>query len=160
MKILHILPIAIIFILSACSNSKPSEELLNKKAAISASFRFDRSGLKVITSSFNKKNKTMSALYGNELALKTAVSGITDHSAGENLTLVTWKQQEDDRWFGARIPGDLESVEVVKTANSTSGGTVVNYQKFEGHELAINPDTLHQQERIKYIFAQKPSVMP
>ncbi|MDN5289501.1 MAG: hypothetical protein JWR38_5775 [Mucilaginibacter sp.] len=162
MKALYISLTAITLIVSACNNRKPSDELLNKKAAIPASFHFDSAGLKVITSSINKKNRTMSTLYGNDLALKTAVSGSEDYPAGENLTLVTWKQQDDDSWFGARIPGDLESVEVIKTTNSTEGMgiTVINYQKFEGHELVINPDTLHQQERIKHIFAQKPSVMP
>jgi hypothetical protein len=156
MKLLYISLAVITLMLSACNNPKPSEELLNKKAAIPASFHFDRAGLKVITSSINKKNKTMSTLYGNELALKTAISGSTEYPAGENLTLISWKQQDDDRWFGARIPGDLESIEVVKT----SASNVVDYQKYEGQRLVINPDTTHRQERIKYIFAQKPSVMP
>lgn len=156
MKLLYISLAGIVLILSACDTPKPSEELLNKKAAIPASFHFDRAGLKVISSSINKKNKTMSTLYGNELALKTAIAGSTEYPAGENLTLVTWKQQDDDRWFGARIPGDLESIEVVKTSDPN----IVNYQKYEGRQLVINPDTAHQQERIKYIFAQKPSVMP
>ncbi|WP_183564865.1 cytochrome P460 family protein [Mucilaginibacter sp. SP1R1] len=161
MKMHYILLAAIVLMLSACTEHTPSEDLLNKKAAIPASFNFSKAGLKVITSSFNRKNKTMSTLYGNDLALKTAIACGTSYPAGENLTLVTWKQQEDDRWFGARIPGDLQSIEVVKTAHSnTDNGTTISYQKFEGRQLAINTDTLGQKARIKYIFAQKPSVMP
>jgi|SRR5271167_1418535 len=30
-----------------------------------------------------------------------------------NLSLVTWKQQEDRRWFGAKIPAASKSVELV-----------------------------------------------
>lgn len=157
MKLLYILFAVLILASFACNNRKPSEELLNKKAAIPASFRYDKN-LKVITSSFNRKNKTMSTLYGNDLALKTAIAGNVSYPAGENFTLVTWKQQEDDHWFGARIPGDLLSVEVIKTTGT--GRAAINYQKFEGHDLSIASDTLHQQERIKYILAQKPSVMP
>jgi hypothetical protein len=160
MKTSPILFAAFVLILSACNNRKPAQELLNKKAAIPASFNFSKAGLKVITSSINKKEQTMSTLYGNDLALKTAISGSTNYPPGENLTLVTWKQQDDDRWFGARIPGDLLSVEVVKTVTSNTGNAIVSYQKFSGHELTPASDIPNQQERIKYIFAQKPSVMP
>lgn len=160
MKTTHILFAASVLILSACNNRKPAEELLNKKAAIPASFNFSKAGLKVITSFINKKEKTMSTLYGNDLALKTAISGSTNFRPGENLTLVTWKQQDDDRWFGARIPGDLLSVEVIKTISSNTESIITNYQRFTGKELTIDTDTAHQQERISYIFSQKPSVMP
>ncbi|MEZ2336719.1 hypothetical protein AB6735_13845 [Mucilaginibacter sp. RCC_168] len=160
MKITHILFAVSVLILSACNNRKPVEELLNKKAAIPASFNFSKAGLKVISSSINKKEQTMSTLYGNDLALKTAVSGSTNYPAGENLTLVTWKQQNDDRWFGAKIPGDLLSVEVVKTINSNTKGIITNYQRFIGKELIADTDTTHQQERMSYMFSQKPSVMP
>jgi len=160
MKNSHILFAASILILSACNNRKPAEELLNKKAAIPTSFNFSKAGLKVITSSINKKEQTMSTLYGNDLALKTAISGSKSYLPGENLTLVTWKQQDDDRWFGAKIPGDLLSVEVIKTINSSTEGIVTNYQRFAGKELVADTDTAHQQERISYIFSQKPSVMP
>jgi len=160
MKITYILFTASVFTLAACNNRKPAEELLNKKAAIPTSFNFSKAGLKVITSSINKKEQTMSTLYGNELALKTAISGSTNYPPGENLTLVTWKQQDDDRWFGAKIPGDLLSVEVIKTINSGTGEITANYQRFKGKKLVADTDTAHQQERISYIFSRKPSVMP
>jgi hypothetical protein len=160
MKTSIILFAAAVLILSACNNRKPAEELLNKKAAIPASMNFSKAGLKVITSSINKKEQTMSTLYGNDLALKTAISGSTNYPPGENLTLVTWKQQDDDRWFGAKIPGDLLSVEVIKTIRSGTGSISTNYQRLTGKELITDTDTVHQQERIHYIFSQKPSVMP
>src|ERR1700752_4404227 len=81
MKTNYIILAVMALVISACTNRKPSEELLNKKAAIPASFNFSKAGLKVITSSINKKNKTMCTLYGNELALKNAISGAADHTA-------------------------------------------------------------------------------
>lgn len=160
----------IIIIVSACTNKKSSDELINSKASLPVSFDFDKMGLKVITSFINKKEATMSTLYGNELALKTAIEQQKNHHAGEVLALVTWKQQDDPIWFGARIPAALQSVELIKTREykSVNGSgeaknmqhPTVNYQKFEGKDLVLNPDTLHQYQRIKFIFGQQPSIMP
>lgn len=145
---------AFCFLLYACGDNSSNTELTNTKASLPASFKFSAAGLKVITTFINKKQSTMSTLYGNPLALKTAVAG-TNTVAGEVLALVTWKQQADVHWFGANIPGDLQSVEMIKTAPAA-----IDYKRYEGKSLTLNPDTLHQAERIKYIFDQKPSVMP
>ena len=78
----------------------------------------------------------MSTLYGNEVALKAAGTGTA--TAGEVFALVTWKQQADDHWFGAKIPADLVSVEYVKTAEA---GNAISYQKFAGKNLVLSGDT-------------------
>jgi hypothetical protein len=67
----------------------------------------------VITTMVDKQHKTMSTLYGNDAAYQYART----HKDSNNvqLRLVTWNQQEDDRWFGANIPAKIKSVEVVKT---------------------------------------------
>ncbi len=101
----------------------------------------------------------MSTLYGNPLALKSALSGSGEHQVGEVFALVTWKQQPDEHWFGAKIPGDLQSVEVVK-ALVENQHTVIRYKRYEGKQLTANTDTVYQQDRINYIFDMKPSVMP
>jgi hypothetical protein len=77
----------------------------------------------------------------------------------EILALVTWKQQSDEHWFGANIPGDLQTVEMIKTTPG-GPGTSINYQRFKGKNLNFNTDTLGRQARIKYIFDLKPSIMP
>ena len=101
----------------------------------------------------------MSTLYGNPLALKAATGLNKALVGGEAFTLVTWKQQPDEHWFGASIPGDLEMVEVLK-ANSEGPAVVFNYERYEGKALVRSPDTLHNSERIKFILGQQPSVMP
>jgi outer membrane usher protein FimD/PapC len=101
----------------------------------------------------------MSTLYGNTLALQKAINTNEELVAGELFTLVTWKQQPDAHWFGANIPGDLQSVEVVKT-NSNGNAVAIDYQRYEGNNLVLNSDTLHKSQRIKFMIDQRPSVMP
>jgi len=100
----------------------------------------------------------MSTLYGNGLALQKAIGFNKELVSGELFTLVTWKQQPDEHWFGANIPGDLQSVEVLKS-NSNGAIVVLNYQRYEGKTLVLTTDTLDKSERIKFILDQRPSVM-
>ncbi len=149
---------SIVLLFSACAGHR--SDLINTKASLPSSFHIGDSGLKVIASFINKKQVTMSVLYGNDLALQTASDSIKEITAGEIFTLVTWQQQPDDHWFGANIPGEPQSVELLKTTASLDGPPIVHYQRFEGKNLVLVTDTLHQQERIKFIFDQKPSIMP
>jgi hypothetical protein len=153
--------IGVFFFLLACScgsNDKLPNNI-NTKASIPDSFKFSPAGLKVITSFINRKAGTMSTLYGNPLALKAATGLNKALEGGEAFTLVTWKQQPDEHWFGASIPGELETVEVLKTISDGSA-IAINYERYEGRALARNPDTLRNNERIKFILGQQPSVMP
>lgn len=158
MKALYSLLTACTLMLVACSDHKPIE-LYNTKAALPSSPKYNLDGLKVITSFVNKTKGTASTLYGNDLALKAAIEGNKIIAAKEVFTLVTWKQQDDDHWFGAKIPSDVESVEVIKTASS-GNNVAVNYEQLNGKALDLKTDTSGQAERIKYILGQKPSVLP
>lgn len=151
----------VFFCLSICScnNTDNLPNNINTKASFPDSNKFSPAGLKVITSFINRKVGTMSTLYGNQLALQKAIGFNKEFVSGELFTLVTWKQQPDKHWFGANIPGDLQSVEVLKT--TSNGATVVlNYQRYEGKTLVLNSDTLYNSERIKFMLNHKPSVMP
>ena len=143
--------------LAACTSTTNNTALVNDAASLPSSFNFGKMSFKVITSFINKKQGTMSTLYGNELALKAATVGTGTVTAGEVFALVTWKQQADDHWFGAKIPANLLSVEYVKTGEENNH---ISYQKFEGKNLTLSTDTSNNQARIEYIFDQKPSVMP
>ncbi len=77
---------------------------------------------KVITSFVNLRDKTMSILYGNDIAVKSARSGTnaastpaahTTYPPGSILALVTWSQRDDPHWFGGRIPEAIRSVEIL-----------------------------------------------
>lgn len=99
----------------------------------------------------------MSTLYGNDLALKYAKSKEDSTVGGMVFALVTWKQQDDERWFGAKIPGQFQSVETV-TTRADGNAIQTTYKIDKGEKLNINSMT--EKDRIKYILAQKASVMP
>ena len=146
-------------LICSCNNNDDVPDNINAKASLPYSAKFSTAGLKVITSFIDKKAGTMSTLYGNEPALQKATSLNQSMVRDALFKLVTWKQQPDEHWFGADIPGDLQSVEILKTAPG-GDSVVVNYQRYQGKTFVLNTDTLHQSERIKFILSQRPSVMP
>ncbi|MET4080633.1 hypothetical protein ABIB40_000577 [Pedobacter sp. UYP30] len=139
-------------------NATPNVGQLNKEASLPANFNFSQMGLKVIASTINKKLFTMSTLYGNDAAKITAQHADGKCLAGSVFALVNWKQQPDERWIGANIPGNLLSVEMLKTAKDQENGTAL-YTRFTGADLKIDSDTSGQSIRAKYIIGLKPSIM-
>jgi len=158
MKYAYIL-LAALFIVS-CSNKMKDAGTLNKTASLPAAFNFNKQGWKVITSFINRQQATMSTLYGNEVAFKYATTGASgSYPPGAALALVTWKQQEDKRWYGASIPDKLQTLELVNTTVANGNDTTATYRQYEGAALAPAPpaDSLN---RIRYILGQKASVLP
>lgn len=125
------------------------------RAALPETFHFSQLKLKVITSSINKKQATMSTLYGNQAARLKTLAGNKEPVPAKVLALITWEQQADPNWFGANIPGGLKSAEVLKINNGK-----VSYQRYKGQNLVSDQDTTQNQARINYILEQRPSVMP
>jgi hypothetical protein len=159
MKRIFLLPAIAAVLFASCATKENQVSLLNEKASLPASFQFEKLGLKVFNSSVNKTQGTMSTLYSNEIALNNALSGNGTTQAGEVFALITWKQQADENWFGANVPSDLQSVEIIKT-QSNNGTINTEYKKYAGKDLSAVSDTAQQQQRILYIISQRPSVMP
>jgi mono/diheme cytochrome c family protein len=107
--------------------------------------------LRMIRSAANQQNSSMSILFGNDPAVEFARTHTQqrDYPAGSKLALVIWGEREDPRWFGARIPAALKSLELV---NVTPDG--VSYQLLEG---APPPA---QEGRALYLLLQRAAVMP
>jgi hypothetical protein len=146
--------------LAACTHAPAGTDLINKDASLPASFDLNKMGLKVITSSINKKQGTMATLYGNAAALQAAKGGADIKPiVGETFALVTWKQKADEHWFGAKIPGQLQSLEMLKT-QAGAAGIVLTYQKYVGKSLTLTADTAGNNVRTQYILQQQASVMP
>lgn len=145
-------------LLTACSEHKPTPGAgeLNAQASVPGNFNFSKLGLKVICSTINKKRGAMSTLYGNDSAKATAMAGDGKCLPGSVFALVTWKQQADERWIGANIPGQLLSIEMVK---ATPGQVFASYSRYKGADLKLDADTSGQNERTKYILGLKPSIM-
>ena len=111
---------------------------------------------KVITSFVNTRDGTMSTLYGNDIAVKSARAGQA-YPAGAIVSLVTWSQRDDPHWFGGRIPKALHSMEIL-SYDSAAAPSYVYYEGEKSEKKAIDPAEI--QNRIKYITSQKASVIP
>jgi hypothetical protein len=117
----------------------------------------------VVTSWIDPKASTMSTLYGNDVAVAYARTN-TEHvyPAGSMLSLVTWTQQEDERWYGAKIPAAPESVEFVMVGSTAEKQPIYSYQEFRGKPLtrvsAVEGPAPN--ERVAYLLAQRAAVMP
>jgi hypothetical protein len=146
--------------ISSCSSKKSPDEIINKNASLPEALNWEKAGYKVITSYIDKKDSTMSILYGNDLARKTFIASENKIIPNEMLALVTWKQKADENWFGANIPGSVKTIELIKTSDSKNGATSIAYNLYQGKEFTPSKDTINNQVRIKYIFSQQPSVMP
>jgi hypothetical protein len=152
--------LAALLALSACTQNQVPGGQLNEAASLPPSFDFSKLGLRVLATFVNRRQATTATLYGNDLARQVALAGNAAAQPGEVLALLTWQQQADPNWFGARIPGPLQSLELLRASPDAAGQPVVSYQRFVGKNLVPTADTLHQRARIAYLLAQKPAVLP
>lgn len=154
MKAYTVLLIATTIAIASCQNLTKPDLLINHKASLPSSFKLSDLHEKVITAFINKRDSTMSVLYGNKAGEYLLQSNDSSNRQDVALTLVTWRQQDDPHWFGARIPGNLLSVESVTT--DKKGNDSYHYSKFTGKSLTIMRDTAGQSARIAFILAHKP----
>jgi hypothetical protein len=135
---------------------------LNKDAALTGDISMDPLRWKVITSGLNPNDSTMSTLFGNDSAVQySRTSAERNYPDGSVLSLVTWKQQEDGRWFGARIPAEPNSVEFLTVRVSKDGQPSYSYRDYEGSPLKeITTLESSAKERVAYLLSQRAAVMP
>lgn len=135
----------------------------NHAAALRGNLPADPLRWQVITSEIDTKQKTMSTLFGNDAAIAYARSHAdANYPAGAVLALATWSQQEDARWFGARIPAAPRSVEFVAVNSGSGHKTLYKYSVYEGAPLALthSEDAATPQGRAAYLLGQRAAVMP
>jgi hypothetical protein len=117
---------------------------------------------RVITSSIDPQNSTMSTLYGNNSAIQHARSNIKhDYPPGSQIALVTWTRRDDPRYFGAKIPDRLKSIEFV-FVTELPGETKFTYEKFEGAPLAKtqSDDSVDPSPAATALLNQRAAVLP
>ena len=105
----------------------------------------------------------MSTLYGNDIAVQYArTSQQQDYPTGSTLSLITWTQQEDPRWFGARIPAKVKSVEYVMVKTGADQRTSYTYESYAGAPLKKTSDQQGRSPtpRAAYLLSQRAAVMP
>jgi hypothetical protein len=147
-----------------CSSGEPRiSAITNKSAPLVGQLPANPLAWRVITSMIDRTDSTMSTLYGNDLAVGyIRTHSQHDYPAGSVLSLITWAQQEDPRWFGARIPATVKSVEFVTVSTAADGSPSYSYTKYEGAPLKESsaPGSATGKERAAYLVSQRAAVMP
>ena len=137
-----------------------ASDYFNRTATLSPDLPYQPLAWWVIASSVDKAAATMSTLYGNDIAVEHArMSPQGAYPAGAILSLVTWRQQDDAHWFGARIPGPAQSVEYVTALTPAGGQPSYAYDRYEGMPLK-KVAAQEMQTRVQAIVSQRASVMP
>jgi hypothetical protein len=139
---------------------------INQDAGLTGNLPYNPLAWRVITSWIDKNNSTMSTLFGNDLAVQYARTHAgQDFPAGAVVSLVTWKEQEDPRWFGGKIPAAPQSVEFVIVAAGADRQPSFTWQKYEGAPLKkISPAEEQKGPapvmRAAFLLSQRAAVMP
>jgi hypothetical protein len=132
---------------------------LNQDAALMGELPSNPMQGKVITSWVDKKESTMSTLFSNDIAWQYArTNAEMTYPVGAVLSVVTWEEQEDPRWFGGSIP---QRAKVVEFVTVTSPGTY-SYERYEGSPLkkVASVEGNDPKNRAAYLLAQRAAVMP
>jgi hypothetical protein len=147
--------------LSGCSDKTNARVAtkLNQDAMLVGNLPANPLQGKVITSWIDKRNATMSTMFGNDVAVQNArTKAVVPYPVGAVLSVVTWGQQEDPRWFGGNIPKGVKAVEFVTV---TAAGAY-SYQRFEGSPLkkVASVEGSDPTDRAGFLMAQRAAVMP
>jgi hypothetical protein len=164
MKKTYLLGVVLLVSIFGCSGDEARiSATMNELATLVGELPANPLQWKVITSAVSPGDSTMSTLYGNDLAARYARTNLKhDYPSGAALSQVTWSQREDSRWFGAKIPDQVKSVEFVFVGAAENGRPSYSYQKYEGTPLkrvsAQEGPTLS--DRGAYLVSQRAAVMP
>jgi hypothetical protein len=136
---------------------------LNQNAALAGDLPSNPLQWKVITSAINGRDSTMYTLFDNDVAVRYARTNLQhDYPAGSALSLVTWEQQEDIRWFGGRIPAAPKSVDLSWSRSALKNRPLYTYQAFEGEPLkkVTSEEGPTPNRRAAFLLSQRAAVMP
>jgi hypothetical protein len=131
---------------------------------------------RLISSMVDRRQKLLLVLYGNDIASNNARTGPAQldppgpaaphapaaphtYPTGSVLWLVTSTLQDDPNWFGANMPGAVQSVETVSVLADPNGSLQPFYElKLGGHQLA--PDSPLIKSRVRLILNMSPILLP
>ncbi|SNS85822.1 Haem-binding domain-containing protein [Granulicella rosea] len=133
---------------------EPGSDGLNNIAASYTDLPVDPSSARPITLYVDRQAGTMSILYASDSPLSQKAGQPVSYPAGAKLLLTTWKQIEDPHWFGARIPGQPVSSELLQLGPA---GAVASYRKIDEaakHDVAL--DAPAQAQRAQFILRLQP----
>jgi Cytochrome P460 len=163
-KTFHVLAAPLLLMLIGCS--QPNARVItrfNRDAEVSGELPYDPFQWEVIASTLNHNNHTLATVLGNDRAIAYARKNATHaYPAGSVLCVITWSQEEDPRWFGGNIPGDVRSIEFLEVQSSQDHGGTYLYALYGGSPLRKLASTEEKSPtgRAAYIVVQRAAVMP
>ena len=155
--------IVAVVIFGGCSTHKTqSSQLINHKASLPEALPHNPFAWRVISALVKTQDSTTSMLFGNDIAvLHARTNPRQPYPAGSVLSLVTWSQEEDDRWFGAKVPDELKSVEFVTVMQAPDSKASYSYDMYAGTPLrSMKVEQSDSESRINYLLQQRALVMP
>ena len=163
MKAIRLLALPLVLILTGCSQPNPRViTRFNREAEVSGELPYNPLQWEVIASTLNHKDYTLAAVLGNDRAIAYARKNATHaYPAGSVLSVITWSQEEDPRWFGGNIPGDVRSIEFVEVQSAQDQKTYL-YTLYGGSPLKklASTDEKSPTGRAAYILGERAAVMP
>ena len=114
---------------------------------------FDSGKLKVITSLYNKKQQTMSVLYGNVLAFDGLISDDHQNIPGALFKFVTWKQKPNPFWYDVNGNSEVLTIETVEIIE-------LNKAVYTKQQHSSNKNDVNDEQRISYITGFRAAVIP
>lgn len=163
MKAIHLLALPLVLILTGCS--QPNARVItrfNREAEVSGELPYNPLQWEVIASTLNHKDHTLATVLGNDRAIAHARKNDTHaYPAGSVLSVITWSQEEDPRWFGGKIPGDVRSIEFVEVQSAQDQKTYL-YTLYGGSPLKklASTDEKSPTGRAAYIVGERAGVVP
>jgi len=163
MKRLCLSFITLVLILTGCISGRSGVVMqFNDEAALTGDLPVNPLRWGVITCGANPQESTMSTLFGNDIAVRhSRTDSAGGYPPGAVLSFVTWQQQEDGRWFGAKMPARLKSVEFVEFSSSEEGHSTVRYRLYSGYPLkdvaSLEGPT---DARVAHLVSLRAAVMP
>lgn len=164
MKTSHLLAAALLLMLIGCS--QPNARVItrfNRNAEVSGELPYNPLEWEVIASTLNHNDHTLATFLGNDRAIAYARKNASQaYPAGSVLCVITWSQEEDPRWFGGNIPGNVRSVEFVEVQSGPDRGGTYLYSLYDGSPLrkVVSTEEESPTGRAAYIVGQRAAVMP
>ena len=164
MKAIHVLAAALLLMLVGCSEPNARVKTrFNHEAEVSGELPFHPLQWEVIACTLNHDDHTSATVLGNVQAISCARKNAShEYPAGSVLSVITWSQEEDPRWFGGNIPGNVRSVEFVEVQSGPDRGRTYLYTLYGGSPLRklVSAEEKSPTGRAAYIVGQRAAVMP
>jgi hypothetical protein len=161
---IRVLAAILLLVLLGCSHPNARVQTrFNHDAELSGELSYNPLQWQVIASTLNHADHTVATVLGNDQAIAYARKNVSrEYSAGSVISVITWSQQEDPRWFGGNIPGKVRSVEFLEVQSVPDHGRTYMYTMYGGSPLRklISTEESSPTGRAAYLLAQRAAVLP